>query len=159
MIAHLPQRLHPDSVKVSRISAVIVNSVLIALSSMHLLLAHLFGWSFLPGWIALGLFALSFVLFVCFVPEAEVRWFSFDIREEELEFQSGALFISSVLVPMVRVQHVEMGSGPLMRKYDLAEVKIVTAATTHKISGLKREDAERIKQRISRLARVVEPDE
>ncbi|WDM31287.1 PH domain-containing protein [Paenibacillus mucilaginosus] len=126
---------------------------------MHLLLAHLFGWSFLPGWIALGLFALSFVLFVCFVPDAEVRWFSFDIREEELEFQSGALFINSVLVPMVRVQHVELGSGPLMRKYDLAEVKIVTAATTHKISGLKREDAERIKQQISRLARVVEPDE
>jgi hypothetical protein len=60
---------------------------------------------------------------------------------------------------MVRVQHVELESGPLMRKYDLASVSIVTAATTHRISGLKQPEAQQLKRRIGILAKVDDQDE
>ncbi|MEF3312752.1 PH domain-containing protein [Paenibacillus sp. GYB004] len=155
----LTQRLHPDSIKASRISAIILNGLLLLLSAAYLVAASRWDWILLPGRIALGLFALTFIVFVWIVPTVEFRRFAYEVFEEELEIRSGLLFISNVLVPMVRVQHVEIESGPLMRKYGLAEVKVVTAATTHRISGLKQDDAERLKRRIGVLAKVVDDDE
>jgi membrane protein YdbS with pleckstrin-like domain len=137
----------------------ILNGLLLLLSVAYLAAASRWDWILLPGWIALGLFALTFVVFVWIVPTVEFRRFAYEVFEEELEIRSGLLFISNVLVPMVRVQHVEIESGPLMRKYGLAEVKVVTAATTHRISGLKQDDAERLKRRIGVLAKVVDDDE
>ncbi|QJD87245.1 PH domain-containing protein [Cohnella herbarum] len=59
---------------------------------------------------------------------------------------------------MVKVQHVELTSGPLMRKKELADVVIVTAATKHSIHGLEKDHAEAVQRRIAVWARVREDD-
>ncbi|UHA75761.1 PH domain-containing protein [Paenibacillus sp. 481] len=159
MDTKLTQRLHPDWVKSSRLASFIFNGVCLLLSIAYVTVAYFREWSMLPGWIALGLFAVSFALFGWVVPKVEFRIFAFDVYEEEIEIQSGFIFISNVLIPMVRVQHVELESGPISRMYDLAEIKIVTAATTHTIKGVKREQAEALKRRIGDLAKVVDEHE
>ncbi|MDQ6422839.1 PH domain-containing protein [Paenibacillus sp. LHD-117] len=159
MNRELTKRLHRDYLKVYRISELISNGIFLVLILTYLGLAIAFDWTLLPVWICLGLLALSLLVFTWIVPKVKYARFRFELFEEELEIESGIIFVSNVLVPMVRVQHVELGSGPLMRKFQLAAVSVVTAATTHKISGLKRDEAEQLKRRIGMLAKVDESDE
>lgn len=150
---------HPDIIQVSRISSLIGNAVLIALAAVYLIVAAYKDWTFLPGWIALGLFALSLIWYTWFAPGLFYRTFGFKVSDEELELRSGWIWLNDTVIPMTRIQHVELESGPMLRKYGLAEVKVVTAAKTHVIKALKLEEAEKLKQQIGELAKVVEHDE
>ncbi|MFD0588786.1 PH domain-containing protein [Paenibacillus sp. GCM10027627] len=159
MNRELSKRLHRDYLKVYRISELIANGIFLLVIVAYLILALWQDWTLLPAWISGGVWVASLILFTWIVPNIKYKRFRYELFEEELEIESGIIFISNVLIPMVRVQHVELGSGPLMRKFGLASVSVVTAATTHQIVGLKREEAESLKRRIGELARVDEIDE
>lgn len=85
------------------------------------------------------------------------RW-RYEVREKEIEIQSGLFIIKRTLVPMIRVQHVETNQGPLLRKYQLASVEISTAATTHEIPALELPEADELRFYISKMASVEEDD-
>ncbi|MFX3632676.1 MAG: PH domain-containing protein [Candidatus Pristimantibacillus sp.] len=155
----LTKRLHRDYITVYRLSALITHVVLYAIIIGYLVLAASKDWTSIPGWIGLAVVTLSTILYVWLIPEWKYRHFQYELFDEELEIQSGVIIIKNVLVPMVRVQHVELESGPFMRKYDLASVEVVTAATTHRISGLKLSEAQRLKRQIGLLAKVDDRDE
>lgn len=73
------------------------------------------------------------------------------IREKDLLYRSGMFFRQTVVVPFNRIQHVEMKQTPLDRKFDLAKLVFFTAggsASDLKISGLYKEDAEKIRMYI-----------
>lgn len=82
----------------------------------------------------------------------------YEVHENEIDIQSGIFVVTRVIVPMVRVQHVDTSQGPLLRKYNLATVKIFTAATVHSIPALEMEEADQLRDSISRLARVTDDD-
>lgn len=159
MDRELTRRLHRDYITVYRISELISNGIFLALIIAYFTCALIWEWTLVPGWIALSVFIISLVLFTWIIPQMKYTRFQYELFEDELEIQSGLVFLSNVLVPMVRVQHVELESGPLMRKYDLASVSIVTAATTHRISGLKLAEAQQLKRQIGVLAKVDDQDE
>lgn len=142
-----------------RISALIWNGALLSLIVFYIVWALWADWTLIPAWGAMGLLVVSLVLFVWVMPSVKYARFRYELFEEELEIQSGIIFITNVLVPMSRVQHVEVESGPLMRRYNLASVSVVTAATTHTIQGLTSDDADGLKRRIGMLARVEESHE
>lgn len=159
MQRELAEKLHRDYVKASKLSSIIFHVVVLVLISGWLALALWKDWTLVPVWIAYGVLLLSCVVFTWVVPIYEYRSFSFEVFEEEIEIQSGIVFRSNILIPMVRVQHVEVGSGPIMRKYKLASVNVVTAATKHEIKGVHQAAAEALKQRIGQLAKVDEQHE
>ncbi|GKU76157.1 PH domain-containing protein [Paenibacillus sp. L3-i20] len=159
MNRELTKRLHQDYLKVYRITELISNGVFLLLIIAYLCVALWQEWTLIPVWICTGLLIVSLIVFTWLIPRVKYAKFKYELFEEELEIESGIIFTSNVLVPMVRVQHVELGSGPLTRKFDLAKVSVVTAATTHVIEGLKRDDAEALKRRLGQLARVDEQDE
>ena len=77
----------------------------------------------------------------------------YEVFENEIEIQHGLIRVTRVIVPMVRVQHVDTSQGPLLRRYRLASVQISTAATVHDIPALELEEADELRDYISRLAR------
>lgn len=158
MERELTQRFHPHYLSVLRIRSLITHGFLVMATAAYLVLASIREWKSYPGWIAAGLLVLSAIVYTWIFPRLRRRRFAFEVFEEELELQSGLFFIRNTLVPMVRVQHVELESGPLLRAYGLAEVSVVTAATTHTIAGLTARDAEEIKRRIGTLARVADDE-
>lgn len=89
-----------------------------------------------------------------------IRWkhWRYEVREHEIEIQSGLFVVTRTLIPMVRVQHVDTSQGPILKKYDLANISISTAATIHVIPMLITGEADRLRARISELARVAEDD-
>lgn len=159
MNRQLTRRLHRDYITVYRISQLITHGIFLALIIAYTSIAIWQEWTLIPGWIAFAVFIVTIILFTWIIPVVKYNRFKYELFEDELEIQSGLIFISNVLVPMVRVQHVELESGPLMRKYELARVSIVTAATKHEISGLKQWEAEQLKRKIGILAKVDDEDE
>lgn len=70
------------------------------------------------------------------------------MREFDIAYRSGLFWRKIVIVPFKRVQHVEVSSGPLQRKFGLASVKLFTAGGTSvdlRIDGLTAIRAEQIR--------------
>jgi uncharacterized protein len=99
---------------------------------------------------ALPLLALT--LGTAIVPELRYRRWRWEVRAGEIDIQSGVITLRRVLIPMVRVQHVEMTRGPIERAFGLATVAIHTAAGSHTIPLLHASNAFRIRRRIAELA-------
>ncbi|WP_243388342.1 PH domain-containing protein [Bacillus kexueae] len=109
-------------------------------------------------WIAGGGYILYWIVSVMYVPSVKYRMWRYEVREHEVELQYGVFVVKRVLVPMIRVQHVDTSEGPILRKYKLANVTIATAATVHEIPALDVEKADQLRDYISQLAREAKED-
>lgn len=70
------------------------------------------------------------------------------MREHDIAYRSGLYWRKTVMLAYNRVQHVEVSSGPLQRKFGLASVKFFTAGGSSvdlKVDGLTRERAEQMR--------------
>ncbi len=114
-----------------------------------------------PFWITVGLavvWVIYSILSIFIIPKLRHRVWRYEVHEHEIDLQYGFFVVKRVLIPMVRVQHVDTHQGPLLRKYRLASIEISTAATTHEIPALDIKEAEVLRDRISKLARVTDDD-
>ena len=70
---------------------------------------------------------------------------------EELVVRRGRLFRSVVSVPYGRLQYVDVQSGPLERRFDMATVELHTASPESggRIPGLPTAEAERLRERLA----------
>jgi membrane protein YdbS with pleckstrin-like domain len=74
---------------------------------------------------------------------------SWALREKDIIYKNGWLFQSTHIVPFAKVQHCILKTGPLGRRYNLASLRFMTAASHQRdisINGLSLEDAEKIKE-------------
>ena len=97
---------------------------------------------------------------------AKVSHKGYALREHDIAYRSGMFWRKQVLLPFNRVQHVEVASGPLQRRFDLATLKFYTAGGSSvdlAIGGLMSAEAERLRTYIlsrSALAQdYLTPDE
>lgn len=114
------------------------------------------------GWLLglLGCFAIVivwFVLYFVLIPY-RYKYFRYDITDEDLAFQKGFIFRSITYVPINRIQHIETEQGPFLRKENLMELVIHTAATAHRIAGLSVEDAMTLRAQIIDMVKEAEQD-
>ncbi|MBU7596019.1 PH domain-containing protein [Metabacillus halosaccharovorans] len=115
----------------------------------------------LPYWYtvgAAGIWLIYSVISIFIVPKVRHRVWRYEVHDHEIDLQFGLFIIKRVLIPMVRVQHVDTHQGPLLRKYKLASIEISTAATKHEIPALDLAEADQLRDHISRLARVTDDD-
>lgn len=151
--------LSPKALRVFRIQALvyalIVLVVLGAGASFSFFLLEFPWWTFI---IACILFMVYVLIMVVYVPKIRYQMWRYDVNEHEVELQYGVFIIKRVLVPMVRVQHVDTSEGPILRKFHLATVTISTAATVHEIPALAVEEADQLRDYISQLAREAKDD-
>ena len=119
---------------------------------------YYFEWPIVIYYFMGGMVAISAVFFIYLFPK--IRWdhWRYEVREQEIEIQHGLFVVKRTLIPMVRVQHVDTTQGPILKKYDLGNISISTAATVHTIPALVMDEADALRARISELARVAEDD-
>jgi membrane protein YdbS with pleckstrin-like domain len=74
-------------------------------------------------------------------------------RADDLLISRGVLWHEETVVPYGRMQLVEVTSGPVERYFGLASVQLHTAAaaTDARVPGLPPEEAERLRDRLTRL--------
>lgn len=83
----------------------------------------------------------------------DARVFGWAIREHDLITRAGVLWRSTTVVPLVRVQHVELSSGPLERAFGTARLQVFTAGSGGEdlvIYGLEPTQAERLRSHLRR---------
>lgn len=73
------------------------------------------------------------------------------INEESIEYISGILFVSHTVVPIRRMQQVDIEEGPINRLFKLAEVNLITAGGKLTIELLEKEKAETIVSELKAL--------
>ncbi len=110
------------------------------------------------GWAGIIIVLSGTLVGAIIVPRLRMRYWRYEIREDEIDIQHGIIIIKRTLVPMLRVQHVDTERGPVMRHFGLATLRISTAATEHRIPALALEKAGELQGEISKLARVSDED-
>jgi membrane protein YdbS with pleckstrin-like domain len=98
---------------------------------------------------------------VVFIVLSVVGWLSnnisfkhsgYALRERDILFRRGWLIRKTRAVPLKRVQHVSVQSGPLERKFGLSSISIYTAGSQEAdftINGITEQRAQQIKEWIS----------
>ena len=100
------------------------------------------------------IYILFFVLFALIV-FYKILGFSrrkYALREKDISYKSGVITKTMTTVPFSRIQHVEIDEGPISRYFGLASLSVYTAGDSSDdldISGIKKEEALRIKEFIS----------
>ena len=106
-------------------------------------------------------FALVVILFLMnfFLINYRYQYFRYEITSKEIIFQEGFIFRSMTYVPFSRIQHIETEQGPFLRRENLMELVIHTAATDHHIAGLSIEESEKLRQSLLKKVEEVREDE
>ncbi len=91
------------------------------------------------------------------VPQLRWRRWRWELRDEEIDLRHGAVTEIRTIVPMARVQHVDVRRTFLAQNLGMADVVIHTAAGHTTIPMLLEADAVEVRDRIADLART--PDE
>ncbi|MDM5318887.1 PH domain-containing protein [Bacillus altitudinis] len=154
-----PQRqISLNGLKVWRLQNGIISLIFLLIIIGVFVTSYYLQWPNWIGAILAGLWVLQVIFGIWLIPKIRHRIWRYEVFENEIEIQHGLIRVTRVIVPMVRVQHVDTSQGPLLRRYRLASVQISTAATVHDIPALELEEADELRDYISRLARVTEDD-
>jgi len=152
------QRISKKALKIWRITGGLESVLYIAIPFGFYFIKDFFQW---PSWIVWILLTFVFIISVIkIIVIPTIRWkrWSYEVHDSEVDLQFGIFIVRRVLIPMIRVQHVDTRQGPLLRKYKLATVTITTAATVHQIPALTEERAAMLRDRISHLAAEADND-
>lgn len=112
-------QISPDGLKVWRLQEIIISAVCLLIVIAVAVLSYYFHW---PYWISgvLGaVWLLGSIVTVFIIPKVRHKVWRYEVHEHEIDIQSGIFVVTRVIVPMVRVQHVDTSQGPLLKKYNL----------------------------------------
>lgn len=126
---------------------VLLLSLLVAVLAVGFAEPKFFVWLFIP-WLALAAISCWFSFWY---PPRFYRTWGYRIDAKVLETRSGRLFQRARLLPLSRLQHVDIERGPLERMYGLASLVLHTAGTHSaniRIPGLEAGEATRLRDRL-----------
>jgi uncharacterized protein len=96
--------------------------------------------------------ALLLIAIFVTAPRQHARM-AYALGDDYLRVVRGFLFFTDTVVPFVRVQHIDVGQGPVERLFGLARIVVHTAGTHNSIvtlPGLTRTNAEAMRDTIRR---------
>lgn len=84
-------------------------------------------------------------------PARRYRRMGYAFSADRLRVVTGYIFQTDTLVPLSRIQHIDVEQGPILRRFGLTELQVHTAAAddaTVTVPGLLRADAEAMREAI-----------
>lgn len=146
------QPLDPRIIQVWRIAGLIFCGVILLVSLIGVVIASIKAPITRP-WIFMGWFAVAALLlwFCLTMPPRRYRNWGYRIDDKVLETRSGKMFQVLRLLPLNRLQHVDLQRGPVERMFGLARLQLHTAGTheaTITIPGLAAEVAIQLRDQL-----------
>lgn len=145
--------LHPPQKQVIRInSALLFTPVLIALIVIDAAQAQNTETFGIISLFALVLYALIIVL----LPHRRYRRWGYAVEADRLRVLRGYLFRTDTIVPFNRIQHIDVGQGPIERMCGVATLVVHTAGThnsTVSLPGLEPGAADAMREEMRRHIR------
>ena len=127
--------------------------VVAALIAVALLIGASVAEIAIPGWTGVIWVPAAFVIvyLVFYLPMRRYATRGYSLVEERLRVVRGVLFHSDTVVPFGRVQHIDVGQGPLERGFGLATLTVHTAGSHNasvSLNGLAHADALAMREEI-----------
>ncbi len=91
-----------------------------------------------------GLIFTYLILTPFLYPVVEYRQWGYILSNDRVEIKHGIFFIETTIIPVIRIQHITVAQGPILRKLGLSNVNIHTASGAFAIEGLSNADARTI---------------
>ena len=152
------ERLDPHVVRLWILSAALGTGLVLLLA----LVGGVVLWTFtgFPRFIIVGAWlwlGLTFFFETSWLPRRRYEATSFRLSPTFYEFRSGVYWRTSVMIPISRLQHIDLLRGPLERRFGLATLEIYTAGTrnaSHKIAGVQFDRALELRRRMIEAAEL-----
>lgn len=141
--------LEPGQLRLMRVRAAITALVLLVAVNLADYLLHREAGLLRFGLVVPALLPLLYIAFVS--PRRRFRAWGYQMDQEELQFRHGVWTRVHTVVPLERVQHIDISQGPLERGFGVCRLLVHTAGTMHSrvvLPGLARETAERMRDEI-----------
>jgi hypothetical protein len=145
------QPLDPRVIKLWRFRQCVTSAVLLSGGLVAVVFIGFTAEAWLWAWLGWGaLLLLRIFLWVWYPPRAYRGW-GYRMDGRVLETKEGVWFREITLLPLSRLQHVDLHSGPIQRSLGLASLLLHTAGTHHAtlvIPGLEAEAAARLRDQL-----------
>ncbi|MEM8484650.1 MAG: PH domain-containing protein [Bacteroidota bacterium] len=107
----------------------------------------------LPPGVLTGAFLIVGVAITFSVPRLSYKYWRFDLRQEELYLERGILNRVRTIVPLRRIQHLDVSQNILEREFNLSKLIVHTAGSRSSdvvLPGLRFEEAEQLRDDVKR---------
>ena len=141
-----PRQMIDESLSVSVVFVLLVAAGIVSLWTPDVLPG-------LPRWVLIGAVMVAWVGTLVLIP-FRVRAMKYQLRQDDFVYRRGVIFQRQVAVPYGRLQLVDVSRGPVARVLGLAELRLVTAASSSGvvIPGLVRHQSEVLRDELIGLA-------
>lgn len=150
-----------NCINVRNIHELITTSIgVIAVAILLFCTYHFSWWSWLQ-YVWIGLFAITIISAIWTLTVSSplfYKKFRYAISDDFLYIKSGVWTISEVIVPMAKIQSIELTQGVIMRKYGVSSVQMTTMNGDHSIPYVDEFVAKQLRDDIAKLARLKELD-
>lgn len=134
--------------RISRLIRLIIIAVVIGIPLFFLSKADFFQPFKHYAYMGAGLILL-YKLFGLFIyPAVEYRQWGYIITDDRVEIRHGIFFVGNTIVPIVRIQHITVSQGPIIRKLGISVVNIHTASGQFSIEGISTDEADSIAENL-----------
>lgn len=155
------KQLSVNAIKVRNINELITSIIGIVILAALLFCTYQFHWWSWLQYVFIGLIVLSLVgiVWTYFISSPIFyKTFRYGITDDFLYIKSGVWTTREVVVPMAKIQSIELKKGIVMRKYGVSSVEMSTMKDSHEIPYVEEEVAKRLRDDIAKLARLKELD-
>lgn len=101
-----------------------------------------------PDWfyyVALGWVLLYFIVMILIQPAIYNKVTRYELKDDLLIVRTGFFTVKTRMVPIKRIQGAKLTTGPISRKYKLANVTVNTASTIFMLPPVETEEAQMLK--------------
>lgn len=149
------RHISPKYLKVRRLTQILGYGLFVIITGAIAAVGVVFG-----GWAYLAtlplLVVIADIIRVAIITPRQVRAIRYAETDDECIVEKGILFKEVRVVPYGRMQQVDIDQNPFLRHYGLKNVTLVTAAAAANvfIPGVEAEEADRLRQKFTKLGRA-----
>ncbi|MER2000203.1 MAG: PH domain-containing protein [Lysinibacillus sp.] len=155
------QQISPNSIKARNMSDLVSTMIGIIVIAVLLFCTYRFNWWSWLEYVWIGLIIISVLGTVwTYLVSSPLffKTFRYAITDDFLYIKSGVWTHSEVVVPMAKIQSIELKQGAIMRKYNVSAVHVSTMQGEHEIPYIEAAVAKKVRDDIAKLARLKELD-
>lgn len=149
------KRVQPRYAKARLITGLIWALIIVALAALPLIFTQFLHWWNWAPWVCWGILGIVAALQTWYLAiiQRQVRALGYSERQDHLLTCSGIMFHEVRAIPYGRIQYVDVKSGPIESKLNLASVEVKTASSASAtIPGLEKADAQRLRETLTELS-------
>ncbi|MDF2884511.1 MAG: Bacterial rane flanked domain family [Clostridiaceae bacterium] len=91
--------------------------------------------------IGMGIIVAYMLAALIIYPVIEYKQWGYIITDDRVEIRHGIFFVKNTIIPIIRIQHITVSQGPIIRKLGISIVNIHTASGLFVIAGISNEEA------------------